>query len=316
MKNLILKLLSTNRFISGEEIAHQLHVSRTAIWKHIAMLRKQGYKIESIKNKGYRLVSTPDIPLPHELEKKIQTKIIGKKIVYFPQIHSTNTYAKEIVKKDTTDGIIIVADEQTMGRGRKNRSWDSPKDGLWLSIIVHPNIPPNNGMILTMAASNSIVTAIMKITGLKPIIKWPNDILINKKKVCGILTELDAEIGQINYAIIGIGINVNNKIDPLLDSVATSLKENFGKKISRVDLLSSIINQFDIYYQQILADKFTSIRNDWLDFSGIIGRTIVIHGEKETIQGKVTDIDETGCIMLRTADGVHRIITGDLEYIN
>ena len=315
MKDHIIKLLSYDKFISGEEIARELGVSRTAIWKQVDVLRKQGYHIESIRHKGYRLVSTPDIPLPYEIENRLHTKIIGKKIFYFPQIHSTNNYAKELVKKEFSDGIIIVSDEQTKGRGRKNRSWHSPKGGLWFSIIVHPDIPPNNGMILTMAVSNSIVKTIRKMTGLNPVIKWPNDILINNKKVCGVLTELDAEIDQINYAIIGIGINVNNKINPDLSSIATSLKSSFGKKVSRVELLSLILTYFDDYYQQIKSRNFELIRKNWLQYSNIIGKTIVVQGEKAKVKGIVEDIDETGCILLQTPNGINRILTGDIEYI-
>jgi BirA family transcriptional regulator, biotin operon repressor / biotin---[acetyl-CoA-carboxylase] ligase len=315
MKEYIIRLLKKNDFISGEEIAKHFGVSRTAVWKHIDTLRKQGYRIDSIKNKGYRLVSKPDILLPFEIQEKLHTNIIGKKIQYFPTIHSTNTYAKQIIKQDIKDGTVIVSDIQTEGRGRKNRSWQSTTNGLWFSIILFPNLTPNNGMLLTMASSISIVQGIKEITGLNPIIKWPNDVLIENKKVCGILTEINAEMDKINYAIIGIGINVNNQIDTSLEDIAISLKIKVGSPVSRLNLLSSILNYMDQYYNQINKGDFFLIRNKWLEYSGIIGRKIIAHDEKTTYQGIVTDIDDSGCIILKTTSGIHRILSGDIEYI-
>ena len=210
MREKILELLNKKDFVSGKNLAEQLKVSRTAIWKQIKILQNYGYNIESVKNRGYRLVSRPDIPRYEEMSPYLNTEVIGKKIVYFEKIDSTNIYAKKLAKEGVSEGCVVVAGIQEKGRGRKDRIWSSPEGGLWFSVILYPRIPPQNAMIITMAASVSVVEAIIKHTNLKPVIKWPNDVLVRGKKICGILTELDAEMDWINYVVIGIGININN----------------------------------------------------------------------------------------------------------
>jgi len=205
----ILSLLEDAGFVSGEYIAEHLGVSRVAVWKQIKSLQNIGYEIESVKNKGYRLVSRPDIPIAEEVTLGLNTKVIGKDIYYFKSLSSTNMLAKKLIKDGVEEGAIVVSDIQLNGRGRKKRNWFSPEGGLWFSVVLYPHIPLERGMLLTMASSVAIVQGIKETTGLHPVIKWPNDLLINEKKVCGILTELDAEMDRINYAVIGIGINVN-----------------------------------------------------------------------------------------------------------
>ena len=169
-------------------------------------------------------IPKPDILNSKEITNNLKTKIIGKKVYFFNKIPSTNIYAKQLIKDDIEEGTIVIADVQTSGRGRKNRYWHSPYGGLWLSVILYPDIPPESGMLITMAVSISVAQAIKDVTGIKTEIKWPNDLLLRKKKVCGILTEINAEMHKINYTIVGIGINVNNKIDEKLKKTAISMK--------------------------------------------------------------------------------------------
>ena len=313
MKEKILELLNEKDFVSGEHLAKKLGVSRTAVWKQINNLKKIGYKIESVKNKGYRLSSTPDIPIETELKKGLKTKIIGQKTFYFPEIESTNQYAKKIVADKIEEGTVVVSDVQTKGRGRKNRGWSSPKGGLWFSVILYPNIPPERGMLITMTASVSVAQAIEEITGLRPVIKWPNDLLVNGKKVCGILTELDAEIDKINYSIVGIGINVNNKIKKELKSKAISLNEVGNLELPKVKLLQSILTNFDLNYSKIMDNNY--IRNLWFSYSNIIGKEIEVQRQKDTVKGIVSSVDESGCLIIKSNGKQIRIVSGDIIFL-
>ena len=212
MRARILSLLEGDDLVSGGEIADRLGVSRTAVWKHIQSLQKLGYGIDSVSNKGYRLISRPDTPIPEEILPDLGTDVIGKEVRFFPRTTSTNLIAKGMLGEDPTEGIVIAADIQTAGRGRLKRRWSSPQGGLWFSVILYPGIPPERGMILTMASSVAVYRAIKETCGVETVIKWPNDLLVGGKKVCGILTELDAEMDRINSGDIWIGINVNNEL--------------------------------------------------------------------------------------------------------
>ncbi len=315
MREKILDLLDEKKYISGEQIAQKLKVSRTAIWKQIKTLRELGYKIESIKNKGYRLISRPDVPIEGEIKHGLKTKIVGRKIHYFKTLTSTNQYAKQLVQKNVDDGSVVVSDVQTSGRGRKSRTWYSPKGGLWFSVVLYPNIPPQRGMLLTMASSISVAQAIQEVTNFTPVIKWPNDLLIDGKKVCGILTELDAEMDKINYATIGVGINVNNPLEGDLKNKAVSLIEKTGSKISRVKLLRSILKHLDDNYSILNSGDNALIRDLWFAYAEIVGKKVRVEGEKSVIEGVVSDVDETGCLIIKTNSGNVQVVSGDLYYL-
>ena len=311
----ILRLLGDAGFVSGEYIAERLGVSRAAVWKQIKSLRNMGYEIESVKNKGYRLVSRPDIPIAEEVTIGLGTQVIGKEIYYFKSLPSTNMFAKKLVKDGVHEGAIVVSDVQLSGRGRKNRNWFSPEGGLWFSVVLYPHIPPERGMLITMASSVAIVQGIKEATGLHSVIKWPNDLLINGRKVCGILTEFDAEMDRMNYTVVGIGINVNNQLSEGLHGTATSLIQETGSCVSRVKLLRSIIKCFDENYCRLISGDYDFIRNSWFSHVNIVGREILVHGEKTILKGVVSSVDDSGCLILDTRDGSVRVVSGDLEYL-
>ena len=315
MREKILQLLNRKDFVSGKDLSNILNVSRTAIWKQIKILKKYGYNIESVKNRGYKLVSRPDIPRYEELLPLLKTTIIGKKILYFEKIDSTNIYAKKLANEGVLEGCVVVAGMQEKGRGRKNRIWSSPLGGLWFSVIIYPGISPQNAMIVTMAASISVVETIIKLTNLKTVIKWPNDILVKDKKICGILTELDAEMDRINYMVIGIGINVNNMISKELKDIATSLSIETRKKWSIVELLANLLNNFDKNYSFIKLGKFEYIRNSWLSYSNIIGKKIKVDIDNFSIEGKVIAVDSDGCLIVDTKEDEIRLAYGDIFYV-
>ncbi|MGA1873395.1 MAG: biotin--[acetyl-CoA-carboxylase] ligase [Thermoplasmatota archaeon] len=316
MRERILEILRDGSFVSGEAIAEELGISRTAVWKHIHSLKDLGYEIESIRNRGYRLVSSPDIPIAEEITRELGTEIIGSEIEFFPTIDSTNISGKEKARSRVSEGSVIVSEVQTRGRGRKQRTWSSPKGGLWFSIVLYPEIPPERGMLVTMMASISVAEAVEEVAGIRPVIKWPNDLLVKGKKLCGILTEIDAEIDRIDSSVIGIGINVNNDIEPELMQTATSLKIETGTKISRVDLLRSILVRMDVNYRSLKDKEHDMIRSRWMDRSNIRGRKIRHTGERGINIGKVIDIDGSGCLIIETEVGRERIVSGDVEYLD
>ena len=210
-KKIINIILDNNReFISGEEISKQLGISRSAVWKHIKSLKEEGYNIESINKKGYRLIEKPkDLLSSQNIAHELNTEFIGSNILHFDTIDSTNTYAKKIASKEI-DGTVVISEEQTLGRGRLGRVWNSKAyEGIWMSIILKPNILPYKTPFLTIIAGASIANALNNL-GVNVGIKWPNDIILNGKKLCGILTELSAEIERVNYIVLGIGMNVKN----------------------------------------------------------------------------------------------------------
>jgi BirA family biotin operon repressor/biotin-[acetyl-CoA-carboxylase] ligase len=316
MREKILELLNKKDFVSGKNLALQLNVSRTAIWKQIKILKNYGYSIEAVKKRGYRLISRPDIPRFEEMSGYLNTKIIGKKIIYFENIESTNIYAKKLAKEGISEGCVIVAGKQVKGRGRKNRIWSSPEGGLWFSIILYPSIPPQNAMIITMVASISIFEAITKDINSKSVaIKWPNDILVRGKKICGILTEFDAEMDRISYIVIGIGINVNNELKNGLNDIATSFKIETGMKYSIVELLADILNNFDRNYNYIKIRKLNYIKDLWLKYTNIVGKNIKVNYENSSLYGEVINVDNDGSLLIKTKEGEKRIFCGDVSYL-
>jgi len=261
------------------------------------------------------LIPENDLLNPEEIKKGLKTKIIGKKVYFFNKISSTNLYAKNLIKKNIEEGTIVIADVQTRGMGRKNRYWHSPYGGLWFSVILYPDLSPKRGIFITMAASISVVQAIKDINGVDTEIKWPNDLLLRKKKVCGILTEIDADLHKINYAIVGIGINVNNKLDDELKKIAFSLKQEIGSEVSRLKILKSILENLDKNYNKLINKDLDYIKKAWFYFSKIIGRKIQITDGNIVRKGVVKQIDDNGGLILQTEFGEIRITSGDIKYL-
>jgi BirA family transcriptional regulator, biotin operon repressor / biotin---[acetyl-CoA-carboxylase] ligase len=313
----VINILLNNdlEFISGEEISKQLGISRTAVWKHVKALKDQGYDIESVNKKGYRLKESPDDVLSKEnILHELKTNFIGKDIIHFDTIDSTNNYAK-IIANDKEDGTIIISEEQISGRGRLGKQWHSKKyDGIWMSIILKPNISPMDAPFITLIAGASIVKALNNL-GIKSSIKWPNDIIINGKKICGILTELSAEIERVNYIVLGIGINVKTLDFPDdIVNVATSIKKE-GYNISRVDIIRNIISEFEkIYTDYIDNNDKTKTLEICKKHSAVIGHDIytIRNNEKEKV--KCIDINEDGNLVVEDEKGsVKEIISGEVS---
>lgn len=318
MREKILNYLrnSNDSYISGQKISEQLGISRNAVWKHINILKEEGYKIESVSNRGYRLIESPDILSKAEIKRYLDTKIIGKEIIYFDTIDSTNNYAKKIASDINSDGIVIVSEEQTLGRGRMNRLWTSPKyKGIWMSIVLKPDFPTYKAPQITQVMAVAILKAFEKY-GIDAKIKWPNDIVINKKKVCGILTEMSGEIEKLNYIIIGIGINVNLDIsdfnEELIDK-ASSLKIESKKTFDRAKLIAEVMKQIEKYYFKFLVDDLDEITEVLNSYSLLLNQeaTIKLNG-KEYI-GKVLNINRDGSLEVEIDGNVRKIISGEVS---
>ena len=321
MKERILQELKNHagHYISGEEISGILQVSRTAVWKYINQLKDMGYVIESQTKKGYRLLESPDSLLPQEMKENINTEVIGQNLKFFEQVDSTNLYAKRIAEGGFLDGTVIMADEQLNGRGRMGRTWVSPKGkGIWMTIMLKPKINPADASKVTLLAACAVCKAIEEISGLYTKIKWPNDIVLNGKKLCGILTEMSAEIDEINYLIIGIGVNVNIDLEDFpkeLQAIATSIKIEKGDGIIRKELAAAIINNFERYYKGFI--KTGSIKdyiNEYKERSAVLGKEVRVTSSTLELQGTVVDISEEGQLQLEMYDGsIKEIISGEVS---
>jgi BirA family biotin operon repressor/biotin-[acetyl-CoA-carboxylase] ligase len=315
MRERVLALLQPGEFVSGELIGEELSISRTAVWKHIQTLKKAGYDIETVKNKGYLLRSYPEKPLKEEVERDLGTDIIGKEVELHASIDSTNRKGKVLARDRVEEGYVIVAEEQTEGKGRKSREWSSDIGGLWFSVVLYPELPLDRGMLVTMMASISVVQGVETFTGMRSEIKWPNDILLDGRKVCGILTEMDAEMDMIENMVVGIGLNVNNELKGSLRKIGVSLKDRLDKSLSRVELLRSILKAMDRNYTILKKGGHEDIRKMWMDLSNMVGREVSVDMHHEEIKGKVLSIDETGGLVLETDDGERKVVSGDLRYI-
>ena len=318
MRSQILHLLkkANHKFLSGEELAETLKVSRTAIWKHIKALRDNGYDIESIPRNGYRLLNSPDLLSGEEIQPALETKILGSEIKYFDTIDSTNTQAKRIAN-NVPDGTIVISEEQDGGRGRLSRSFFSPKyKGIWFSVILKPNFLPQEAPKCTLMAAVAITKAIEEIANVKVGIKWPNDILYNGKKLVGILTEMNAEMDRINYIVIGMGINVNIASDEMPDDIkdiATSISQIAGHEVSRLGLLTKILYHLEQLYIISQNEGFAAIFDEWRKYSITLNQNIRVIGTNEVLEGIAVDIDEDGALLVNIDGQIKRVLAGDVS---
>ena len=318
MKNKILEALKNGSdYISGQELCETLKVSRTAIWKNINALKNEGYVIDAISNRGYRLISSPDIVTEVSIKSELNTKWIGKTVECHKEISSTNVRAKQLGEESGLEGTIILAEEQLAGRGRRGREWISPpgKD-IWMSLLLRPNLPAINASMLTIVAALAVARGIDTVTSLNTQIKWPNDIIIHGKKVCGILTEMSTDMEYINYVVVGIGINVNNRDFPIeIREKATSLGIETSRDINRSILVGEICRRFEIYYDLFMEKKDLSLLIEEYN-SSLVNRdreVIIIEEDKECIKTAM-GIDEQGALLVRDNQGsIERIISGEVS---
>ncbi|OLP65013.1 Bifunctional ligase/repressor BirA [Bacillus pumilus] len=304
-------------FVSSQQICNELGCSRTAVWKHIEDLRKEGYGVEAVRRKGYRLLHKPDKISEDEILFGLSTEVFGRRIYFQEEVTSTQLIAHDLVNEGVPHGTLVVSDHQTKGRGRLQRVWHSPNGtGIWMSLIVRPEIPLYQAPQMTLLASVAITEAIKQQTGLSPSIKWPNDIMLNGKKVVGILTELKAESDQVHAVIIGSGINVNQTADDFPDElkdVATSMRIELGEKVDRAALIQSIMYHFETRYDEYLKHGFQPIKQLWETYTMTIGKRIIARTVNGQYTGKALGMNDEGVLLLETSDGIQKIYSADIE---
>jgi BirA family biotin operon repressor/biotin-[acetyl-CoA-carboxylase] ligase len=307
---------AAGQFVRGEDLGRQLKLSATAVTAEIAELEKLGYTIESHPHLGYRLLSTPDRLTADDIKAQLKSRLVGSEILVFEETASTNDVVEHLAKSGAREGLVVFAESQTRGRGRRGRAWTSPRGkGLWFSVLLRPELPPTAAGRITVAASVAVARAIRQSCGVDARIKWPNDVVVNGRKLAGILTELRAEADEILLAILGIGIDVNCQQEDLsgeLESIATSLELQTGSAHDRVALAAQVLADLDVCYRAALTD-FETIADEWAKLCTTLGRQIVVTMGQRRIEGFAQALDSDGALLLRRDSGqIERILGGDV----
>lgn len=318
MKEEILRLLrGADGYISGQELCNRFGVSRTAVWKAINQLKEAGYEIEAQQNKGYRLMAAPDLMTEAEIKSLMHTDWVAKEVLYFDTIDSTNTKAQELAEKGYPSGTLVVADKQESGKGRRGRSWVSPSGtGIFMTLMIKPDINPNNASMLTLVAALAVAKAITSVTGEEAMIKWPNDIVVNGKKVCGILTEMNAQFDYINHIVVGIGINVHNESFPEeISQMASSLMiEAGGKRFHRAQIIAETMSYFEQYYDTFLKTQdLSALVREYDELLVNMNKAVRVLDPKEPFDGKAMGITPKGELIVDTWESRKLVSSGEVS---
>ncbi len=291
-------------YLSGEELSSSLKISRTAVWKYIQELRRLGYDIAAVPHLGYQLLTTPDRLFPWEIQYQLGTRTMGRKIIYEEVVSSTMDEAFRHGLEGAAAGTLICAETQLKGRGRLGRSWVSPKGkGIYGSLILRPSLGPNDVAKLTLLAGVALCEAVRSSTKVAAQIKWPNDLLVGKKKLAGILTELNAEMERVKFVVIGFGVNVNTP-ESQLPQGSTSLKIESGQALSRVEFLKEVLRSFERWNGILGQEGFSSVLKRWKELSITLGRRVRITDPSSVVEGEAQDIDDDGGLLIRQDTGL------------
>jgi len=304
--------------VSGAELSQKLGVSRAAIWARIRELRSLGYEIEAGPHFGYRLVDSPDLLHGDDLIARLgAVRVIGREIQVFGETSSTSDIVEKMARDGAGEGVVVFAESQTKGRGRLGRLWISPaRKGLWFSILLRPDLRPQDTTRIMVASGTALRRAIVSVTGLDAGIKWPNDILVNGRKVAGILTELHAELDRVQYVVLGIGVDVNLSaadFPQALRGQATSLKIELGRSLSRPELAVAILRELDREYGRVLEGSFPEVADEWVEHCVTIGQNVRLASGGRQLSGRAEALGDDGALLLRSEHGrVERILAGDV----
>ena len=308
-------LLEAGDFISSEALSDKLGVSRAAVWKHVKGLQNEGYTIEAVRNRGYRLL--PNGVRQEEILPYLQTEWLGREYKYLAEVDSTNIAAKSWAEQGAVNGAVVVADLQTQGRGRLGRAWSSPSGtGLWLSLVLRPRLEPERAPQISLTTAVATCAALQAL-GYQAGIKWPNDIYIDGRKICGMLTEMHGSMESVEWVVVGIGINCLNKdLPPEIKDVATSLAlAEPEKPVVRAQVAAELLNQLEKYYTILYEQGFAEIRRIWLANNITLGRRVKISTLNETFFGEALDMKEDGSLLVKREDGGEfTLVTGDVFF--
>ncbi len=319
MKDKVLRLLrESESYVSGQSICEQLNVSRTAVWKVVNGLRADGYEIDSVSNRGYKLVSAPEVMSKAEIVSRLETEWLGRNFYYFDEIDSTNEFIKHLPEEETVNGAVCVGDQQTAGKGRLGRTWISPKgSSIYMSYLVTNDVlSPRKAPMITLVAALATADAIKTLTGLEVGIKWPNDIVVNGKKVCGILTEMSGDMDNVKKIVIGIGVNVNMKeFEPDIADKATSLRIELGHKLKRTDLIILMLKSFEKYYQEFIScGDLSSLSSEYNSILVNRDKEVRIIEHDNEWSAVAQCINDTGELIVVDDEGKeHLIISGEVS---
>lgn len=305
-------------FVSGERISSTLGVSRTAVWKHIRNLRQAGYLIEAIPSRGYQLLRSPDVLMPESIQAGLESKLVGSLVRCFDDTDSTNLQACRLGDEGGADGLVVIADRQSSGKGRMGRQWASPGGvNLYASILLRPPIFPFEAPKLTFLSAVAVCRAITRCTGLQPTVKWPNDILLQGAKVAGLLNEMSSETDQVHYVVLGIGVNLNMRQEQFPEDLrypATSLLMTSGQIISRLDFTRTLLLEIDVLYQVYLERGSQPIMTAWAELCDLTGKAVQVDCNERLITGTMTGLAEDGALLVKTATGkIESIYAGDVR---
>lgn len=307
------------QIISGAELSLNLGVSRTAVWKHINKLRADGYEIEAVPSQGYKLSGRPDLLLPAAIEIGLDTSRIGCQIEYHAEIDSTNLRAQVLAEQGAPEGSVVVADSQSAGRGRMGRPWSSPAGvNIYTSIVLRPTLGLSEATQLTFLAAVAVARALEKSCGVSVNVKWPNDILLNGKKIAGLLNELSGETEGIHHVILGIGVNLNMEQDqfpPDLRYPATSVRIETGQRVDRVQFVRTLFSEIETLYNLLLEHGFVPIRLAWEALFDLVGTVVEVDTGSTPVRGTVAGIAEDGALLLTTGAETTPIYSGDVRRV-
>ena len=308
-----------SEYLSGEDLSDVLKISRVAVWKHIKKIQSLGYKIESKQKLGYRLINETEKLLPWEITKDLKTKTVGKRVYYFEEIDSTQNFAEQIALDEKENGTIVIAEKQTAGKGRLDRKWTSPKGGIWFSLIIHPKFDVSTSTLVPIAGAVALAMAIKITLDIDVSVKWPNDITLNGKKVAGMLVDASFQANNIDYLILGIGINFDidaKKIEKRLSKSANfygvnSLRKKDDSTPPKI-LLREFLVQFEKTLIQLNKGEKAKIVKEWTKKADKIGKKISINTSDGKISGVAQGIDNDGALKLKTSKGIKKIFVGDV----
>ena len=320
----VLTFLQTHNteYLSGQDLSDVLRISRVAVWKHIKKIQELGYNVESKQKLGYKLISNSELLLPWEITSNLKTKTIGKQAYYFDSIDSTQNQALKMAQDVANDGTVIVASEQTGGKGRDGRKWMSPKGGIWISIILHPKFDISITTLFPIASSLALSLAIEKTFSIKPELKWPNDLTINGKKVAGMLVDVSLESNRIENLVLGVGINfdVNTKQiekslkgTPNFYGVASLRDEN--QKVKPIQLVQTFLLELEKIYKALNEKQIKKIISEWTSRSSTIGKNVELNTVDSKIKGKAIKIDDDGALIVSENNKIHKVIAGDIIHL-
>jgi len=313
---LIEERLSSGSIVSGESLASELGVSRTAIFKQMARLRSEGYSIATLHGKGYRLEPRFDGLLPMEVKRRTTTKVFGQTVDTLESVESTQTILRKRAEEGALEGHVVVALEQHAGKGRGGRSWSSPRGGLWFSLLLRPKIPLRELYMLTLLFGVA-VTRSLKQYRLEPLLKWPNDVLVGGKKICGILLETSGEPDRVDFVVVGVGLNANFLASSLPEGMranSVSIFDALGKRVDRAVLIGTILSESELLYKMASESGFSSIIKEWKASSCTIGREVEVSSYGKTIRGVASDIGVDGSLLVKTCRGIERVYSGDVSF--